>query len=93
MAETEGQLVAWPRNQRNPLTEGNRLHRLRVASRHRAYEIAEFCEVDRRTYLAWEQGRSPIPEMPRALLSDLYGVSVAHIMGVDVDPPFIASSR
>lgn len=83
MAETEGQLVAWPRNQRNPLTEGNRLRRLRVASRKRAYEIAEFCEVDRRTYLRWEQNRQPVPEAVRAWLSDLYGVSIRYLMGVD----------
>lgn len=72
--------------QGNPPQQPNRLARLRRASKRRMADLADLCEVDVRTYRAWEKGAVRIPELQRAVLAHLYGVSTAHLMGTDTDP-------
>lgn len=75
-------------NQENPpkpTIPPNRLARLRRASRRTMADLAALCGVDVPTYRAWEKGQR-IPELQRAVLSDLYGVSIAHLLGTDTDP-------
>ena len=63
----------------------NRLARLRAAQEISRSELAELFGVHERTVYRWETGETPIPEKHWERLSELFGVSVAYLLGLNGD--------
>lgn len=59
----------------------NRLRELREQAELKAYDLAARFRVDPSTVVRWENGRSQVPDEVKLELAELYGVSVAYLMG------------
>ena len=59
-----------------------RVRRLRRFSRWTQRDLANQLGVSVSRLGRWERGEAPIPESETAYLSDFYGVSVEHLLGL-----------
>ena len=64
----------------------NRLRELREEFGYKLYDVATRLRADPSTIHRWEQGRSPVPDEAKFALSELYGVTIAHLMGWPEEP-------
>ncbi len=59
----------------------NRLRELRRAADLKLYDLSAQLRVDTSTISRWEKGSGPIPDPAKLALAEIFGVSVAHLMG------------
>ena len=59
----------------------NRLRELRESAELKLYDISARLRVDPSTVHRWEAGKSPVPDEAKLSLAELYGVTVAYLMG------------
>lgn len=64
----------------------NRIRELRLASGLRRVDIAAHVGKDTTTLYRWEKGTQPIPDDDKQVLAELFGVSVAWMMGWESVP-------
>lgn len=63
----------------------NRIGRLRNGQGLTTTQLGAICEVHENTVRRWEQGATPLPQKYWAQLSELFGVSVAYLLGLSDD--------
>jgi len=59
----------------------NRLKELREARGWKPYNVAHMIGADPSTVYRWETGQSKMPDRMKLKLADLYGVTIAYMMG------------
>ena len=64
----------------------NRLRELRQNHGLKLYDISARFRVEPSTVNRWETGRSAVPDASKLDLADLYGVTVAYLMGWPEQP-------
>lgn len=64
------------------MPKGNRVAELREAQGLTQTKLAAQCDVVEITVRRWEAGK-PIPERQWARLTEIFGVSVAYLLGLD----------
>lgn len=63
----------------------NRLARLREGQGLDRYELAKLIGVHERTIYRYEAGTSGIPDSTKGALATIFGVSIAYLMGWEID--------
>jgi DNA-binding transcriptional regulator YiaG len=68
----------------SPVLPPNRVSQLRATSDLTRSDVAARLGLkSERTVYRWESGESQIPDATKLVLADMFGVTVAHLMGWD----------